>query len=52
MPPEATSITKEQMLVLVNYVLSSRTKQPPEPSHEIANGLFTQLEEQNALSQS
>lgn len=60
-PPEATSITKEQMLILVKHVLAEN--KPPQINNEewmtftgrrtewTADKLFYMLQEQNALSQ-
>lgn len=50
--PEATSITKEQMAMLVNYVLRENSLPQLGPGDQTAAELFNQLRSQNALSQS
>lgn len=50
--PEATTITKEQMAMLVNYVLRVNNLPPLGPGDQQAEDLFYQLQSQNALSQS
>jgi len=51
LPPGATSITKDQMAMLVNYLLRANGVKPPPPGDRTAEELFDQLESQNLRSQ-
>ncbi|RXK37835.1 TTK protein kinase [Tremella mesenterica] len=50
LPAGATTITSEQMALLVNFVLRENGLPPPGPQDTTAEDLFSQLQAQNSLS--